>query len=50
MHTCVTRKDRGCCDRHKEESSVDPVGGNVGVKAVGSEGWRCWPSFGAVGR
>ena len=27
---------------------VDPFGGNVVVKS--SEGWRCWPSFGAVGR
>ena len=37
-------------NRHYEESLVDPVGGNVGVKSVGSEGWRCWPSIGAVGR
>ena len=32
----VTRKNRGCCDRHKEESLVDPVGGNIGVESVGS--------------
>ena len=29
---------------------VDPFGGNVVVKTGGSEGWHCWPSFGAVGR
>ena len=31
-----TRKDRACWNRHLEKSSVDPVGGNVGVKSVGS--------------
>ena len=32
----VTRKNRSCGNRHQGESSVDPVGGNVGVKSVGS--------------
>ena len=36
MRVLLTGKNRAWCDRHLEVSSVDPVGGNVGVKLVGS--------------
>ena len=40
----VTRKNRMLCNRHRKSLRL------IGTLALSSEGWRCWPSFGAVGR